>query len=308
MKFASTFLLTLVYSHSFAQATEKDTTASCIANWKQGEEKVLVISRHKESYESGKRTSNFNFSYEAIVSVLDSSKEGYTIKWVFRLPEEVRLANPGLAELMPVYDGMKMIFTCTPLGTFKELINWEEVRDAYVAMMEVSIPKDLDDTVKASLDQAKTLFNSKEMVESALIKEIQIYHAPYGGEFSTKGITGKTSLPNPLGPEPMPATVMQKIIEINPDSGYFKATINQEIDKQGAITMMENLFKKMNISNDTTVIKANEMLATLETFEIKDYCEYVIIQSTGWIVRMSHERTAVMSEMKQIDKMTIEIK
>jgi hypothetical protein len=305
MRILATCFLISLYAFSYAQNTEKDTSLSCIAKWKKGEEKVLLISRHKESYESGKRSSIFDFSYEAHVSVLDSSKEGYTIKWVFHLTEEFKQANPGIAGSMPVYEGLKMIFTTAPTGAFKELINWEEVKDAYVAMMEVSIPEDLDDTVKASLNKAKALFDSREMVESALIKEIQLYHAAYGGEFSTKGQTAKTSLPNPLGPEPMPATVTQKMKEINPGSDNFIAIITQEIDTQSATKLIEGLLNKMNMPNDTAIIKAKEMLST---FDIKDTCEFLITQSTGWILRLNSQRTATISEMKQTESFKFEMK
>src|SRR5688500_2905805 len=123
MKTILTCLLISVYSFSCSQNTREEVSLTCTANWVKGEKKVLLISRGKEDYKAGKQTSNFDFSYEAHVTVLDSSKEGYTVRWVFYLSEEFKEANPGITGSLPVYEGLKMVFTTTNTGSFKELLN-----------------------------------------------------------------------------------------------------------------------------------------------------------------------------------------
>jgi len=290
---------------SLGQIIENDSTISCLANWKKGEEKIIIISRKKESYNLGKLTSTFNFSYEAHVSVLDSAKDGYTIKWVFHLPAILKALNPELAVSMPVYEGLKMIFATTNSGSFKELLNWEEVRDAYVAMMELSLPKDMSDSTKEAVNNSINLFNSREMTESALIKEIQLYHSPYGGIFTTKGIFGVTSISSPFGGEEFPARVTLKLTENNPSLKYYKANFTQEIDTVNAKTMFDTLLKKMNIPSDSADIKLSDLISSIE---IKDQNEYTITKSTGWIEKLYHKRIAAVAEMKQVEELTFTIK
>lgn len=98
-----------------------------------------------------------------------------------------------------------MIFRTSETGEFKELINWQDVRDSYIKMMEISLPKKMDSTAKIALEQSKAIFNSKEMVESSLIKEIQVFYLPYGNTFTTNEINATTQLPNPFAGEPLPA-------------------------------------------------------------------------------------------------------
>lgn len=290
---------------SLGQIIKNDSTISCLANWKKGEEQIITISRKKESYNQGKLTSTFNFSYEAHVSVLDSAKDGYTIQWVFRLPAILKALNPKLAASMPVYEGLKMIFTTTNSGSFKELLNWEEVRDAYVAMMELSLPKDMSDSTREAVNNSINLFNSREMTESALIKEIQLYHSPYGGIFAIKGISGVTSISSPFGGEEFPATITLKITENNPSLKYYKANFTQEIDKVNARTMLDTLFKKLSIPSDSADIKLNDLLSSIE---IKDQNDYIITKSTGWIEKLYHKRIGAAAEMKQVEELTFVIK
>jgi hypothetical protein len=57
----------------------------------------------------------------------------------------------GLADSLPVYNGMKMIFNITGVGSFIELLNWEEVRDTYFRMNRLSRPKITDSAEAAAI-------------------------------------------------------------------------------------------------------------------------------------------------------------
>ena len=242
MKYLLTFFTLSICFFAFSQSKVKDSSASCIANWKKGEEKVLYIIHNKENYEFDTLKSRINFSYEAHVSILDSNSTGYTVQWIFHLPEAIMQTNPNLADSLPVFEGMKMVFKTSGTGSFIELINWKEVKDAYIKMMEFSLPKNPDSTAKAVLNQTKALFNSKEMVEASLIKEIQLFHLPYGYKFTTKRTIAKTELANPFANEPLPAVQTFKITELRPKEDYFKLVVRQVIDKASAMKMFEGIF------------------------------------------------------------------
>ncbi|HET7116584.1 MAG TPA: hypothetical protein VFI29_08845 [Hanamia sp.] len=305
MKYFLTIFTLFTFSSVFSQDMHKDSSANYVANWIKGENKIFYIIHNKESYESGKLKSEFNFSYEAYVTILDSTKNNYTIQWTFHLPDKVKETNPRLADSLPVFEGMKMIFKTSETGEFKELINWQVVRDSYIKMMEISLPKKMDSTAKAALEQDKALFNSKEMVESALIKEIQLFYLPYGETFTTNEIKAKTQLPTPFGSEPVPALETYKITEINPKQNYFMLVINQDIDKSGAQKFFEGLFSKATMDSDKAVLESKKFL---ETFEIKDHSEYKFIPSTGWPKRISYERTLKNEQITQTDSYIIEMK
>lgn len=305
MKVTATLILLFIYTFGISQISLKDSSYNCIAHWKKGEEKVLLIERNKQSIRSGKAEPPFNFSYEAFITVIDSTDEGYKIQWVFHLPEEVKKAIPGFAEAMPVYEGLKMIFLTNNSGSFKELINWQEVKNAYVKMMEFSLPKNMDDSTKAALEKSNELFNSKEMVESTLIPEIQLYYSPYGAILTMKGRSIPSTFPSPFTDDLIPAIITEKITEISSQTDIVKFVIDQSIDLKNATSLFEGLFKKLNISDDTALVKANELLSQ---FEIKDQSEYKISPLTGWINKMSHQRIASNFNIRNEDSFLFEMK
>ncbi|MBP9102224.1 MAG: hypothetical protein KBF82_00040 [Chitinophagaceae bacterium] len=305
MKVLLALIFLIISSAIFSQTTEEDTSLYCVAKWNKGEEKVLHITRNKDSFESGKTKSTFELSFEAHISILDSSSDGYRIQWVFHLPEEYKKANPGIAEAMPVYEGLKMTFTTSVFGEFKDLLNWEEVKDAYVAMMYQSIPKPISDSTKTILTKSIGMFNSKQMVESALIREIQFYYSQFGSEFSINGITGKSFLQLPFGGEPLLALVTQQITDYNKVQKYFTATYKQETDMKAAGSFFETFFKEMGIPEDSVKYEIEKML---ETFELSDINSFQASITTGWITNMSHKRTASTGNMKQVESFLFELK
>jgi len=307
MKIFTVCFLISIYSLSCTQTTKEDTSATCLAKWKKGEEKTILISRTKKRFPPSEKFPVFNLTYEAHILVLDSSKDGYTIKWVFHLPEEFKISNPGLAELLPVYEGLQMIFTTTPAGVFKELMNWKEVKDAYIAMMEVSLPKNMDDSTRAIINRSNELFNSREMAEGTLIPEIRLYHAPYGNQFTTKETKSDTSLVdvNLFGGEPVPAIAIQKIKEINSRKDYLDATISVQLDSVDAYKVVLGFLKKMNIPEDSDIVKAKEMLSG---FQVTVHNEYRIKRSTGWIISLRSEKTGGASQLKQTETFVYKMK
>lgn len=305
MKYFLTIFSMFIVSSAFSQEMHKDSSADYTANWLKGENKIYYIIHNKENFESGQLKSEVNFAFETQITVLDSTTNGYTVQWIFHLPDEIKEANPKLADSLPVFEGMKMIFETSKAGVFKELTNWREVRDTYLKMMEFSLPNKMDSATKSALEQTKALFNSKEMVESALIKEIQIFYLPYGDTFTTNEITVKTQLPTPFGNGTLPALETYKIKELNRKQNYFWLAINQNIDKSGAQKFFEGVFSKLNIDSGNAVLKAKEFLNTLE---IKDNSEYKFILTTGWPKRINYERSVQNNQIKQTDSYIIEMK
>ncbi len=303
------FILIIIYATislvGYSQNNSSDTSASCVAYWKKGERRTLSIIHNKVSYKAGEIESNFRFAYEADVLILDSTTEGYKVQWTFHLPQIVKKAHPLLADSLPVYEGMKMVFTTSGTGAFVELLNWQEVKDAYVKMMEFSLPKNLDSAGKSAVAQSKAVFNSREMVEASLINEIRLFYFPFGYKFSITETKANTELPNPFGDEPLPAVQTFQITELKPEKDYFKLLVKQDIDKTGAEKILDGLLKKMNITQDSSIVEGKKMLSSLE---ITEHREYYISQSTGWLKNVRYRKTAKNIQINQIDSYLIDMK
>jgi hypothetical protein len=305
MKYFLCILTLFIVSSVLAQDTPKDSSANYVAQWGKGENKVFYIIHNKDQYESGELKSQFSFTYEAYVTILDSAENNYIVQWVFHLPEKVKEAHPELVDSLPVFEGMKMIFKTSETGEFKELINWQEVKDSYIKMMEISLPQKMDSTAKAAVEKSVAMFNSKEMVESALIKEIKLFYLPYGNKFTTSEIKTPVQLPNPFSSEPLPALETYQITELKPQQDYFTLVIKQDIDKAGAQKFFEDFLKKLDTDTSNAVDEAKKMM---QSFGMKDYSEYKFIPSTGWPERINYERTIKNGQTTKTDSFLIEMK
>ena len=275
-------LAALILSFSgYPQPADKDSSANCVTNWKVGETKTYSIIHEKSTIDESGNNAPFRFEYQALISVLDATPDTYTIKWIFQLPDEYKTMHPRFAESLPVFDGMQMIFTTSEMGTFLELVNWEEVRDTYIRQMEMSLPKKMDSTARATLAATKKMFGSKQMVESTLIKEIQLFHLPYGYQFTTTEASADTQLPNPFGGEPFPARQTYRLTSLDKDS--FTLVFHLKIDK-GSLR---------SIKTD---------------YDLQDYTEYRFINSTGWISRLFYKRTVLTGKTRQLESYSIDLK
>lgn len=306
MKFYLTLIFVNLFLFSNSQNRFRDTSSTCIAFWKKGEEKSYLITHIKEKTKGGKLEPQANISYVAKIAILDSFKTGYKIQWIFTLSEKFKAENPFLIGLMPAFEDMKLVYLTTETGMFKELINWQEVKDAYITMFEMGVKDKTDSSYLAGISKTKELFNSREMVEGTLIREIKMFHSPFGYEYSTNEKNIAIELPNPFSKDDLlPGSEISKIVEINPKSDYFKLLTKQVIDTSALRKLLESMYVKLNLPKEEIVKNINDLLSTMK---IDDSNEYKITLSSGWPERFNYSRIVNIENSEQIETYVFELK
>jgi hypothetical protein len=285
MKYKLIIFFLAISSFCFSQHQTTDTSASCIANWKKGEKKILTISR-------GPR-----FAYEAHITVVDLTSAGYTLEWIFHLPEDFKKTFPGRADSMPAFEGMKMLYKTSLAGSFVELLNWQEVYDGYWKMMEFSLPKEMDSLKTSAIAKAKALFYSREAVEATLIKEIQLYHLPYGGTYSINEKKLSGTLPNSLFEYPLPAVETYKLTDLIPGES-FKLAMRKEIEIKDAQQFLESMLKKMKVKPDIDMEQEKKKLLSLQ---LQDRTQYTFSVKTGWMNEVRYSSISSVGESRKTD-------
>ena len=286
-------------------SSDEDTSQLFVAHWKKGEVKTYSITHTKVKSEDGRKPDSTSFTYWATLKVIDSSINGYRLLWNYILPpSSLNISQSN--DIYEFYKGLNIYFETEATGEFIGVSNWQELRDHYVKMFELTVPKKNNETVDSVLEKVKQMFDSKQMVEATMAKEIMLLLQSYGGTYSTKSSVFNTTLPNPLIPvRPIPAILSVKISEINPKIDYFKLQIEQNIDKDGAFQLFESVFDKMNLPKDSVMAKANDMLSN---FEINDYCEVKASMMTGWVTSLFYIRKGSSQMLSQRDSYLIEMK
>ena len=275
-------LLAFTFSAWSQEPSSEDSSAACITYWKKGQTHIYTILHEKRNPLPDMPDTVFHFSYEAAVSVLDASDSDYTIKWVFHIPRGI---NAGPLDSLPFFEGMQIVFRISNEGAFRELLNWEEVRDNYSRIM--NFPKES--------------FDTREKVESTLIREVELFHLPYGYKFSTTKVSSNTQLSNPFGGSPLPAIQSYQITTYDPL--LFTLVIEQNIDTATLNSTMGTRLKKITDARQRQIKK--EQLTRLE---LSDHSEYRIIRYTGWLRHLYYKRAAVGGGITQSDAYTIDMK
>ena len=308
MKIILTFIAYLLTITTFSQKIFlKDSTASCIAKWNKGDSKTLYILHNKETYEDGKPKESIPFGYMAYLTVLDKDSAGYTMQWRMELPDQLKKMNPHMADSLPVFNGLKILYKTDDMGGFTELVNWQEVRDAYIGMADLSVPKGENTTMDSIMDRVKAMFSTQKMVENAFIQDIQIFHSPYGYTYSTRGSKVQTQLPSPFGTDPLPAVSSTRITELRPKQDYFKLTSTQEIDHAASARLLNEAFKKMGLADDKR-IPMDELKKVMDNFSFYIKTDYRISPSKGWISRVAYQKTGKSDQNSQTETYVIEMK
>jgi hypothetical protein len=294
------FIIIISSLSSFSQNRLTAKTATCIAFWNNGENKVFQITHTKEKYFKGSPKSKAEVKYEVHLKITDSTSEGFVIEWTYKNFKSAEVEDSLTGSMNEIMEGLTIKYKIDDVGAFSELLNWEEVRDyAFKSIDKIAKAKPNGITFNNALKQTKNMFQSRENIEAVLIKEIQLLHTPYGVEYNLKGDIIETELPNISGGKPFPAKITIKLNEINIKENYCKVSLIQIIDKGKAGAIIIDFIKKMTLADSQKNMMKNKRI---EQMEISDVNEFTYSISSGWIVKLLYQRTADILDTKQIEK------
>lgn len=299
-------LFSCLFLYTKSQNKFSDTASTSVAYWKRGEVKSYLITHNKQKSIEGKLQPESNLSYVANITILDSTKDGYKIQWIFNLTDEFKAENPYLDGLLPAFEGMKLLYLTTETGVFKELLNWQEVRDSYIKMFEFGIEDKADSSFQENIRKTKDLFNSKEMVEATLINEIRMFHSPFGYEYSTQEKRSKIDIPNPFGSdEPLSGLEISKILQINSKDDYFNLSTKQLVDTIAIRQLFVSMFQKMDLPKEDLDKEINNVISSTR---IDDAYEYLISIKSGWINKLNYSKSVHILNSQQSESYVFELK
>lgn len=284
------FSIALVFSLS-TYAQIRDTTLNSILRFRNGETHTVTITHTKTKTEKGKLPTSTTVRYAALLTVIDSTQDEYTFRWVYQSSQG---SDPVSKAVGKFIDGLTITYKTDETGSFKELQNWEALRDFYTKTMMDNLPPEHRDS--ALLQKTFALFNSKEMVETAFIKEIRLLHTTHGQQFSTKGTKKAVLLPTPLTVDPIPATLTSRVTAVHADS--FVVTSNQAIDKSASLKMLKQMFQKMGLSQ---VLADKRAQAALASVQIRDESQFTIRTVDGLPLKTVYKRTGGADGVTQVE-------
>lgn len=291
---------------SIAQNIPTDTSAPVVAYWLLGEKKLVRITKTVEKTKAGKRESFANSNYEAAITVRDSVKEGYTMEWKYTSFGSSEGYLQSLPELHTLLKNLTIVYKTDDVGSFLELVNYPEVKklvDASISSLS-NITTDTNAVFRDAVKEMKTIFQSRESIEQLVLRDISLFHTPFGIEYSLLNQVQEAEIVNFLGGDPWPATLSFQLTSLKPEQDLIQVTIGQTIDEVKAAAILKDFFSKISAKSGNK-IKEGEFPSYIS---IKDHHEFDIILSTGWIKRAYLKRIVQTDGVKKTETMDISIK
>jgi hypothetical protein len=289
----------LLSLNASTQNTVTDSTATVIGYWKKGDKIRLSLAQTKEKYKGSELTSKGSSTSIIDVTIIDESKDSYTIKWKYTdVNVFTKEKNPSADKFSSIVKGLEIIFKTDEMGSFTELVNWKEIQNFIYKALDMLKTEYNDPSIDAAVNEVRKIYSSKESIEQVLIKEIQLYHTLYGGEYKLKeNISIETQLPNVLGGEPFPAFLEIEMTSLVPSKNTCIITMTQKLDDEKTTKIILDWVEKVS--------KKDNLSQKIPKINITDKNEFEVELLTGWINKITSIRTAIAEEVKQIQ--TIEI-
>ncbi len=294
MKIVPSLVVTFILStQCIAQNVITDTTATVIAYWNKGDKAKYSLKMTKEKYDNGKKLSGGTSVSDIDITVADATDSTYTLHWKYskiNLPGYTN-SDPLIEKLTKLVEGITFKYLTEQDGSFKELANYKEVQKA--------VNTSLDDFLKmypqkerAMIEQVKTVFTSRESIEELIMKDVQLVHNLYGGEYKLhEKLNAETQLPNVLGGNPFPAVLTIEMTKLDKLNKTCTINLDQLLDTDKAAKELNAFFEK-------TGSAAMEKLADLD---ISDKCAYDVDLVTGWMKKVVYTRTVVAEGKKNVE-------
>lgn len=271
-------------------------------NWGLGEISYLKITEREEKV-AADEYSKILLESDVRLRVLEKTDTSYTLEWTytkveatveeFQLrgailrmgqEEEIRtLINKLLESSEESTIGMRVVYTTDNYGSFKEVVNREELRDQYkkaflgmISTMTAELPTEKRDSLTSFF-----AFMSEAMVSDPefgiTFEDIQLMHQAYGYEYEVgQTLKAEGTWPSPFTDDDYPVDVELKLD--NYDSSLKKATLKgtNTIGDEAMQLFLEDLkvmLATYGISPDEADI----------SYEIKSDFNLNIDLSYGWI-------------------------
>src|SRR5688572_9828202 len=202
MKYCTLFFAFFSLLHpenGMGQNVVTDSTATVVTYWEKGDILKFSLLQKKEKYKDARLVSDGSSTSTIIITVIDATDKSYTLNWKC---DQIKVNDAGAMDtfslrLIQIIEGINFTYKASELGEFQELLNWEEVRDFVHQLIDKLGQQSKNTDISSALIETKKIFDSKESIEQIILRDVQLLHTLYGGEYKlNEKISSETELPN----------------------------------------------------------------------------------------------------------------
>ena len=215
------------------QINPDNSSVQVIGYWDKKEKKRYVLTNEQLKIQDTDTLSRNFHKYAVDITIVDSTENSYTINWFYH-DYEVQSDDEIFKLLASIAEGLTVIVITDELGTFKEIKNWQEVRDyilkgtKLIKQQKKEIPN-----IDNIISQVENMYSTRESIETAVMHEIQQFYTFHGSVYKLgEVIDVEMKVTNGYGGEPFDANVSVWLDEINPADNNFVIRMIQVVNQE----------------------------------------------------------------------------
>lgn len=297
-------ILLLFSIKTFGQISVKDSTVQVVGYWSKLEKQSYNVSYEKLKIKNKDTISRELMQYEVDLKVIDSTENSYTTEWYYK-NFKIDTNNELVKKLTSLSNDISVLIKTDELGSFIEVVNWENVRD-YLNKVSEELKKELKDIPNSEqiIDNIKNIYSSKQSVEANAIKDAIQFYSFHGVKYKLgEEISEDLTVSNNFGGKPFDTRIKYSLDEINSEDGNSVIRMKQVVNSEQLTNETYNYLKKIGSFGKNIPERKDFPSLTNET-----YTASRIHGETGWIIYSIETKEVKAEDTTNIEERIIEIK
>jgi hypothetical protein len=298
------FLFLLKPVSVFSQVNSKDDSFEVVGYWNKNEKINYLIENRKYKVTSTDSTKTEFYRYSVEIFVKDSASKSYQFEWVYSR-FETNIENKVLQKLKQINEGLKVKVITTEIGQFVGISNFDEIKQKVKPLFS-AIKTEFKDTPGASqlIKEHEAFYNSKDAMENVAFRDIHQYYKFYGETYKVNAdVKGKAILRNNFGGDPLNASLLVKLSEIDKEDKTNVVKLVHTIDaKQAKTAISEAGIIVGNEKSKKFIPNSTEPISYVEKITTRFHAP------TGWVLYSNGSNEISAGKSKNTDEVIFKIK
>lgn len=300
----SIFLLFIFNASSFAQINLKDSSVQTVGYWDKKEKQSYTITFDKFKIKEGDTISKSKLIYDVEITIVDSTANSFVIEWNYSNYRAI--GNELIRQKIDAgFQNLTIRIRTDEMGSFQEVINWEEVRD-HMKKTSTFLQQEFkhDPKAKEIMEEVTKIYNSKANIEAIAINDIQQFYTFHGGKY-IKGepVEGSIQVPNVTGGNPFDADVFIYLDEIDAKEENYILRYELSVDEKQLQAAVQEYMTNLAKKTGNPVPKDFAMKPLVNKTHIGSR-----IHDYGWIIYSVLTKTVAADGNESVEERVIEIK
>jgi hypothetical protein len=293
-------LFTLLWT--VVTAAGQTSSASVFANWKPGEKSDYRIDRQTVKVNSGDTLSKDRVNYDVEFEVTHKQLNAYSLTLTYK--NIVFESGNTYWEIMSeVMNEMQVEIATDGMGSFRSIVNHEEIRDSVNAALIRLKAANPDPRLVLTFNQIAGKFKSPESIYNVALEEIRQFFNFYGGDYLLgEPQTTSSTIVNHFGGEPFSVEMIKALDEINLSEDYIVMRMWQRVDAE-QMTNAAYQFMQDYVKQSGATLPPREAFPALKN-ETKSFSRISI--GSGWVIQSTDINEVAGDNQLRIETRTIQ--